>query len=147
MSTSDQPLQILFVCTGNAGRSQLAQALAVLQNPKNVSFESAGVQPWDALHPMAVKLMREMGVDDKAHYPKAVASLADRHFDAVITIGDPARQLLPSRINGNPYRIHWDIVDPADADGTSASETVFRATLAQIKQRLPELWEQLERLN
>jgi protein-tyrosine-phosphatase len=88
---------------------------------------------------MAIKLMREMGVDDKAHYPKAVAALADRSFDVVITIGDPARRLLPSQMKGNHYRIHWDIADPADADGTAASETVFRETLAQIEQRLAEL--------
>jgi arsenate reductase len=139
MNTSDQPLQVLFVCTGNAGRSQLAQALGVLRHPEDVGFESAGVEPWEALHPMAIKLMREMGVDDTAHYPKAVTALADRSFDVVITIGDPARRLLPSRIEGNPYRIHWDIADPADADGTAASETVFRETLSQIEQRLSEL--------
>lgn len=139
MNTSHQPLQVLFVCTGNAGRSQLAQALGMLQNNESIRFESAGVQPWKALHPMAVKLMHEMGVDDKTHYPKAVTALADRSFDVVITIGDPARRLLPLHMKSNPHRIHWDIADPADADGTAASETIFRATLAQIEESLSNL--------
>jgi len=146
MNISNQPLRVLFVCTGNAGRSQLAQALGMLQNNESISFESAGVQPWKALHPMAIKLMRELGIDDKTHFPKAVTALADRNFDVVITIGDPARRLLPLRINGNPHRIHWDINDPADADGTAASETVFRATLAQIEHRFSQLWNQLKQI-
>jgi sugar phosphate isomerase/epimerase/protein-tyrosine-phosphatase len=147
MNTCAQSLQVLFVCTGNAGRSQLAQAAAASHDDDLATYESAGVKPWAALHPTATKLMRERGVNDAAHYPKDLAALANRSVDVVVTIGDPACELLPQRIPGNPYRFHWDIADPAEADGTPESEAVFRATLAQIEQRISGLRAQLARLS
>lgn len=146
MKTRNQPLQVLFVCSGNAGRSQLAQAIASSHGHDLAVYESAGVKPWVAMHPMTVELLREIGVNDTTHYPKDLAALAVQNFDVVVTIGDPARELLPHRMPGNPYRIHWDIADPADADGTPDTETVFRAALTQIKQRMSGLRAQLARL-
>ncbi len=146
MASPTHPVRLLFVCTGNAGRSQLAQAACMLRSGGAVAVESAGVEPWAQLHPMAIRLMREMGVDASAHHPKGIPTVSDRAFDVVVTIGDPARRRLPLRMKGNPYRIHWDIPDPADADGTSESEPVFRRTLHEIEQRMPELLAQLNRL-
>jgi len=138
--------RLLFVCTGNAGRSQLAQAMYRQFANESVNVESAGVEPWKNLHPMAVQLMQERSVDDSRHHPKGVAEVAGQAFDVVVSIGDPAREKLPLRMKGNPYRIHWDIADPADADETPNSEAVFRDTLAQIEQRIPELHSQMSRL-
>ena len=125
---------ILFVCTGNAGRSQIAQALfGPLSDAKVLS---AGVEPWPDLHPVARRLLQERGIDTGGLHPKHVKVFADTPIDWVVTIGDRARSETPS-VGANPTRIHWDISDPADADGTGCEEAVFRATLKDIEERLP----------
>lgn len=144
-ASSPAPLRVLFVCTGNAGRSQLAQAICTLAGGRSVLAESAGVAPWAQLHPMAVRLMEEKGVNLAAHRPKGIPAVADRAFDLVVTLGDPARERLPLRLKGNPLRMHWDIADPADADGTPESERVFRHTLGQIEKRMSRLVEEAPR--
>ncbi len=103
--------------------------------------ESAGVEPWAALHPMAVRLMQEAGMTLEGRYPKSVGQVAQKAFDVVVTMGDPARERLPLRLRGNPLRLHWDLADPADADGTPESESVFRHTLRAIRERIVELLE------
>jgi protein-tyrosine-phosphatase/sugar phosphate isomerase/epimerase len=130
--------KVLFVCTGNAGRSQLAEVFFSKMSDKAVSVFSGGVDPWKKLHPMAVKLLREKEIDITKLYPKHVRSFKEKRFDWVITIGDRARDEAP-RLLGNPRRVHWDISDPADADGTSQAEDVFRKTLTAIEKRLPYL--------
>ena len=130
---------VLFVCTGNAGRSQMAQALFRERMGDRVRILSAGVDPWDHLHPMAMKLMFERGVSLAGHHPKSVSALADQDVDLVVTIGDPARALLPKIRFSCSHWMHWDIKDPADADGTPDSESVFRFTADAIEKRLPAL--------
>ena len=136
------PPHVLFVCTGNAGRSQIAQRLFRQLAGERAVAMSAGVAPWDHLHPMAVRLMQERGRDMAGQSPKSVASLAHQPWDVVVTIGDQARDRTPE-LPGNPRRMHWPVSDPADADsaGSAAQETAFRATVAQIEQRLPEILE------
>ena len=130
---------ILFVCTGNAGRSQMAQALAREQLGDEVVVESAGVAPWDALHPVALSLMESRGTGMEGHRPKSVSSVESRDFDIVVTIGDPARSRLPKAVFSSSYWIHWNIDDPADADGTPDSEPTFRKALDRIEAGLNEL--------
>ena len=72
---------VLFVCTGNAGRRQMAQALFRERMGDRVRILSAGVDPWDHLHPMAMKLMFERGVSLAGHHPKSVSALADQNVD------------------------------------------------------------------
>jgi len=136
--SEDTTAHVLFVCTGNAGRSQMAQALFKGMAGDDVAVVSGGVEPWDHLHPMAVKLMAESGFDMAGQCPKHVQSFADTALDWVITIGAPARDKTPM-LPGNPRRIHWDISDPADADGTADSEPTFRRTRDRIVERLPGL--------
>lgn len=136
------PCRILFVCTGNAGRSQIAAALCeqmATAVPQGLLVRSAGVEPWDNLHPMAVKLLGERDISVIGRYPKPVSAVLDKVNDIVVTIGDPARSKLPRPIPGVPVVIHWDIADPADADGTSESLSVFRHTMEKLESRLPEL--------
>ena len=130
---------VLFVCTGNAGRSQMAQAMFRNLAQGRVRAESAGVEPWDHLHPMAVEMMSERGLDLEGHYPKPVSSVADQPFEVVVTIGDPAKEKLPPGLVETARWIHWDIADPADADGTVESEAVFARTASDIADRLPQL--------
>ena len=130
--------RVLFVCAGNAGRSQMAQALFSRMAGERVIVKSAGVAPWDHLHPVAVRLITERGLTMQGRCPKHVAGMTHEQFDFVVTLGDNARDETPD-LPGNPRRIHWDIADPADADGTPRQETVFRQTLALIEERLPGL--------
>jgi len=138
--------RILFICTGNAGRSQMAQAMCRAIAGDSVIIESAGVGPWPHLHPLAVQLMGERGLDVSAQYPKHVTDVTDRVFDLVVTIGDPAQKQTPLHLPGQPTRVHWDIADPADADDTPDSEAVFRRTAENIEARLPELVEAARQL-
>ncbi len=144
MNKSDP--SVLFVCTGNAGRSQMAQALFRKLAGGEAEVESAGVAPWDRLHPMAVKVMGARGIGLDGHRPKSVSSVADRGFDCVVTIGGPARARLPKEPFSSAFWMHWDIADPADADGTPDSEAAFRKASAAIEARLPELRERVRRL-
>jgi sugar phosphate isomerase/epimerase/protein-tyrosine-phosphatase len=117
----------------------MAQALFRELAGGAVTVESAGVDPWDDLHPMAVRLMKERGICVDGQFPKPLSSVLKRPFDFVVTIGNPARMLLPKGEFSSAYWMHWDTGDPADADGTSESETVFRSVLAAIEERLPAL--------
>jgi protein-tyrosine-phosphatase len=129
--------RLLFVCTGNAGRSQIAQAMARREAQGRIVVESAGVAPWLHLHPMAVRIMAARGFDLAGHYPKSAESVADRGFDVVVTIGERARLELPARLRRGPRWIHWDISDPADADGTPESEAAFQLAADAIARHLP----------
>lgn len=137
------PVTVLFVCTGNAGRSQLAEAFCVSRAPGGLIPLSAGVQPWRALHPMTVRILADRGIDHSALYPKAVDTFLGRHIDMVVTIGDPARAELPQHFLDTARHIHWDIADPADADGTDASEPTFRRAAQDIELRVRHLIEAL----
>ncbi|MFW6060619.1 MAG: TIM barrel protein [Phycisphaeraceae bacterium] len=130
--------RLLFVCTGNAGRSQIAHALANQSLGHQAYVASAGVDPWNDLHPMARQLMTARGISLDGHHPRHAASLNDLRFDLVVTIGDPARRQLPDPLRQSRW-IHWDLPDPADADGTDRSESVFTQTIHWIEQRLPEV--------
>ena len=128
----------LFVCTGNAGRSQMAAALLERALGDTARVFSAGVAPWDHLHPVAIRLMAERGISLEGCRPKHLRTLEDVPFDLVVTLGDQARDGTPP-LAGNPRRIHWDISDPADADGLPCREETFRTALASIETRLPEV--------
>lgn len=129
---------VLFVCTGNAGRSQIAQA-TLKQRKADVRVESAGVEPWEDLHPMAVQVMRDRGIDHAGQFPKHAETFQSDTFDVVVTIGDPARAKLPRNIVKAACWIHWDLADPADADGTDRSRAVFEHTANYVAAHLPQI--------
>ena len=128
-------MRVLFVCTGNAGRSQMAEALSRSQYSDRIEASSAGVDPWPDLHPMARKLMAERGEMFTGHFPKHVNTVCGEAFDLVVTIGDRALRECPA-FYGDPKQIHWELSDPADADGTPELEEVFRNTLRDIERNL-----------
>lgn len=138
------PLCVVFVCTGNAGRSQMAAALCEVETGDSLRVRSAGVEPWKNLHPMAVRLMNEQGISMEGKYPKPVHAILDKISDVIVTIGEPARLKLPKQLPGDPKVIHWDISDPADADGTPDSEPVFRRTKHKIEVQLAQLLPELQ---
>ena len=129
--------KVIFVCTGNAGRSQIAEALSRSLYGDKIEALSAGVDPWPDLHPMARKLMAERGEYFAGHFPKHVETFREIAFDLVVTIGDRAQRECPE-FSGSPRR-HRAIPDPADADGTPELEEIFRDTLEAIEQNLSSI--------
>src|SRR5688572_15502234 len=99
---------VLFVCTQNAGRSQMAQAFFERHGPPDVRVESAGAEPADAVHPVVVDAMRESGIDLSARRPKTLTLEMQLHADWAITLACGARcPFVPSTVED------WDIDDPA----------------------------------
>lgn len=104
---------VLFVCTGNSARSPIAEALLRRRTAGQVATISAGSHPKPALHPSAVRVLRDdFGIDVGAQRPRHLDTLSDRRFDYVITLCDKVRELRPEFPN-QPRRLHWSIPDPA----------------------------------
>ena len=99
---------VLFVCTQNAGRSQMAQALFEKHGPADVRAESAGAEPADRVHPVVVEAMREIGIDLSGRRPKRLTLEMQLHADWAITLACGARcPYVPSVVED------WDVADPA----------------------------------
>jgi protein-tyrosine-phosphatase len=129
------PVRVLFLCTGNSARSQIAEALAERLSGGAVSAASAGSKP-KPLHPNAVRVMRERGIDLAGCRSKHLDEFADRRFDYVISLCDRVREVCPE-FPGGPALIHWSIPDPARQPG-SDEETLpaFERTAAELCTRI-----------
>ena len=90
----DRPIRVLFVCTGNSARSQIAEALTRRIGGPDFTVESAGTQP-RGVHPLAIRVLAEIGIDWLAAQSKSVTDFGDDSFDYVITVCDRARQSCP----------------------------------------------------
>jgi arsenate reductase len=123
---------ILFLCTGNSCRSQIAEGFAKKMLPKNMEIFSAGLEP-KSVHHMAVKVMQEVGIDISKQKSKNISEIPIGEIDIVITLcGDAAERCLifPGKIE----RIHWEIEDPAKAQGSEEEVTkIFRRVRDKIK--------------
>jgi arsenate reductase len=139
------PLTLLFVCTGNAGRSQLAQAFGRRLFSQRAEILSAGVAPWEHLHPVAVEIFIKEGLPLEGHTPKSVQQYSDCEPDVVVTIGDPARALLPEPLRDAALYRHWDIADPAEAAADAVRQSFYQAS-ATIQQQLTLLFAELAAL-
>src|ERR687891_2528907 len=120
---------VLFVCTQNAGRSQMAQALFERHAPPDVRAESAGAEPVERVHPVVVEAMREVGIDLRGRRPKKLTLEMQLHADWAITLACGARcPYVPSVVED------WDIEDPA---GKSIEEV--RTIRDEIETRVKDL--------
>ena len=128
-------VRLLFLCTGNSARSQIAEALADHLSGGAVSAASAGSHP-KPLHPNAVRVMSARGVDLAGRRSKHLGEFAGRRFDYVISLCDRVREVCPE-FPGGPELIHWSIPDPAREPG-SDEETLpaFERTAAEIETRI-----------
>jgi protein-tyrosine-phosphatase len=134
---------VLFLCTGNSARSQMAEALAEHVSAGVVRAASAGSHP-KPLHPNAVRVMRERGIDLAGRRSKHLSEFTDRHFDYVISLCDRVREICPE-FPGTPQAIHWSVRDPAREPGTD-DETLpaFERTAAELETRIGFLLEAIE---
>ena len=127
--------KVLFLCTGNSARSQMAEGF--LRHLAGDRFEvaSAGINP-SHVNPLAIAAMREVGVDISGNQSKAVAGLLGQHFAYLITVCDNARERCPI-FPGVAQRLHWPLEDPAAAQGSDAERlVVFRRVRDEISQRV-----------
>jgi protein-tyrosine-phosphatase len=115
--------RLLFLCTGNSARSQMAEALVEHRSEGRVEARSAGSHP-KPLHPNAVRVMAERGIDIAGRPTKSLTRFARNRFDRVITLCDKVREVCPE-FPGAPRAAHWSIPDPAaagaDDDATYAA--------------------------
>jgi ArsR family transcriptional regulator, arsenate/arsenite/antimonite-responsive transcriptional repressor / arsenate reductase (thioredoxin) len=126
---------VLFLCTGNSARSQMAEALCERLSHGAVGAVSAGSHP-KPLHRSAVRVMRERGIDISARRSKHLDQFAGRRFDYVISLCDRVREICPE-FPGAPELIHWSIPDPAREPGDD-EETLpaFERTATELETRI-----------
>ena len=130
--------RILFVCTGNIARSQMAEGLARALAAPGGEVSSAGTKPSPkGVHPLAIEMLREKGIDASSHRSKHIDDLPGE-FDYVITLCDSAAQECPT-LPARRARMHWSIPDPAVAGPDPARQRdFFREIRDDIERRLRE---------
>jgi len=128
-------LKVLFLCTENACRSQMAEGLVNHDLAGQVKAFSAGIRP-SRVNPRAIQVMAELGIDISRHRSKSVDELTGEHFDLVITVCDQAAEQCPI-FPGDTEVMHVGFPDPAKAAGTEAEVlTVFRWVRDGLRERL-----------
>jgi protein-tyrosine-phosphatase/DNA-binding transcriptional ArsR family regulator len=127
--------RVLFLCTGNSARSQIAEALLEHMSAGSVDAASAGSHP-KSLHPNAVRVMRTYGLDIGGRRAKHYDEFRSQRFDTVITLCDRVREVCPS-FPSTPAPIHWSVPDPGLEGATDrASYPAFERTAAELHTRI-----------
>lgn len=127
--------RVLFLCTGNSARSQMAEALVEHMSGGVVEATSAGSHP-KRLHPNAVRVMRKRGIDISGNRTKHLDEFVSQRFDMVITLCDRVREVCPE-FTSRPPLVHWSMPDPAQAGPTDrASYPAFERTAAELETRI-----------
>jgi arsenate reductase len=128
--------RVLFLCTANSCRSQMAEGLLRSLAEKQFEVFSAGSKPTGKVHPLAIEAMCETGVDISRHESKSLNVFSGESFDYVITVCDNAREACPN-LPGAAKQLHWSFDDPAHAAGTDEQKMrVFRRVRDEIRHRV-----------
>ncbi len=133
--------RILFLCTGNSGRSQMAAAFARDFAPKATLISCASDRRW-TIDPLALQVMSEVGMPIETVTKLSLEDVQGEPFDIVITLCNQAREICPS-FPGSPARIHWPLPDPTRADeaGATTAEERFRNVRDEIQKRVEGLFQ------
>ena len=135
--------RVLFLCTHNSARSQMAEAFLRALAGEHFEAASAGTEA-TRVHPLAIQAMRDAGIDMAGHTSKPLDPLLDKPWDYVITVCDNANERCPV-FPGRTMRIHWDFSDPSRVTGTDQERlNTFRRVRDQIHARLRQWLENLE---
>jgi arsenate reductase (thioredoxin) len=126
--------KILVICTGNSCRSQMAEGF-LKSFDKTLEVFSAGTHPADKVNPMAVKVMKEIGIDISHHVPELVDQYVDEEWDYVITVCGGAKEVCPAFTGKVKQRLHIGFDDPADAVG---SEDEVMAVYRRVRDEIRE---------
>ena len=136
--TGTLPLRILFLCTHNSARSQMAEAILRELGGGRVEAASAGTEV-TRVHPLAVREMAERGIDIGAQRSKHLNELIGEKLDYVITVCDNAGESCPV-FPGGPERIHWSIPDPSAVEGTEEIRAAaFKRAADDLTTRIRDL--------
>jgi arsenate reductase len=143
--------RILFLCTGNSARSQIAEALVASKASDRFDAASAGSKPAARVNPLAVEVLGEVGIDWTGREPKGLDAVASERWDIVITVCDRAKDACPV-FPGQPASAHWGMGDPAEVEGTREERlSAFTRTRQILARRIDLLLalplEKLDRLS
>lgn len=128
--------RVLFVCTGNSARSQMAEAILNAKGKGRIEAASAGSHPAERVNPYALETLREFNVSWSGHPPRSLDGLESEHWDFVITVCDRAKEACPI-FPGRPALAHWSLPDPAEVQGVDAAKrAAFRNTFLEISRRV-----------
>ncbi len=129
-------MKILILCTGNSCRSQMAEGFLRSFDP-DIEVFSAGTEPSSQVHPKAVEVMKEKGIDLSGHYPQKVDEYLDDTFDYVITVCGHAKENCPVFLGDVKQHMHIGFEDPAEATGTEEEIlNEFRRIRDEIRERM-----------
>lgn len=127
--------RVLFLCTGNSCRSQMAEGLLRSVAGDCFQVDSAGTHPV-GLNPGAVSAMNELGIDIAGQRSKSLSQFLDQRFDYVITVCDRANESCPTFPDAGTL-LHWGFDDPAAAQGSAVErQAVFRRVRDEIAERV-----------
>jgi arsenate reductase len=127
--------RVLFLCTGNSARSQMAEGLLRHEAGERFEVFSAGTKP-SLVRPEAIAVMQEIGIDISGHRSKSVDEFAGQQLDTVITVCDHAKESCPV-FPGHTVRLHWAFEDPAAVEGTEQQrKDAFRKIRDRIHGRI-----------
>lgn len=135
-TTSKRSIRVLFLCTENSARSQIAEALLRHFGDNSLEVYSAGTTP-SYLHPLAIHVMVTRGIDTGAQRAKSVDEFHGQAFDYVITVCDRAREQCPTFADGTVF-IHWSLPDPASVTGKGgeAQSEAFEQAARELERRV-----------
>jgi protein-tyrosine-phosphatase len=133
---TNRPYRVIFVCTGNSARSQIAQAVLDRKGRGRFVVDSAGSQPAAQVHPRAIRALESHGYVFAGHQPQNVDAVLHQSWDFVITVCDRARESCPV-FPGQPVTAHWGMPDPAEVTGTEEDQQrAFDETLVLVSRRI-----------
>jgi arsenate reductase len=137
------PFRVLFLCTGNACRSQMAEAILRHDGGDRFAVFSAGSHPAGFIHPIAIDALMNLGLSLRGQHSKGLDELDRLEFDLAITLCDSAASVCPT-LPGNPPTVHWPLEDPSFHGGSASERLAFAVKTAQtLRQRLAVLIEQV----
>ena len=129
-------LRVLFVCTGNSARSQMAEAILNAKGNGRIVAASAGSHPAARVNPYALETLRDFQIPWSGNPPRGLDGLEREHWDHVITVCDRAKESCPV-FPGQPMLTHWSLPDPADVPGDDATKrAAFRDTFLDLNRRI-----------
>ena len=138
------PVRVLFLCTHNKARSQLAEGILRHLGGESVDVFSAGSEV-STIDPDAVRVLASMGIDSQQQYSKHMDAFRGQSFRYVITVCDRVREICPI-FPGDPTQFHWSLPDPTAVQGSAeARYQAFERIARQLETRIRQLLTQIER--
>ncbi len=129
-------LRVLFVCTGNSARSQMAEAILNAKGQGRIAAASAGSRPAARVNPYAIETLREFRIPWAGNAPRGIDGLEREQWDFVVTVCDRAKESCPI-FPGRPMLAHWSIPDPAEVEGDDATKrAAFRTAFLDLSHRI-----------